>query len=276
MAAASATVTPRWASIEVGAGAALFASSARRLADLCPDSPRSYGVVWIPGENKRRWWPLADLLGDRFEQMYQRALRDLLTPEKAARQMASMVIHGVVGTVTALVVLDGRAWDPGIDNLWMHSDSDGAIDWAGIVDPTLRLLVDEPGAGVRGTVTLPCEQALLTWTAHRCVTTLRPLLATVVARARADGAAVDASMLWGMVGESVMGTAAYVPALAGVGEAVALARGRGLMDAMVTEGVPVRAHASPVRMRWTRDAGAPSTGEGCRHQCVPRRVELRV
>ena len=43
-----------------------------------------------------------------------------------------------------LLVLEGRAWDTGLENLWVHVDSEGAIDWVGVVDPTLRALPDDP------------------------------------------------------------------------------------------------------------------------------------
>ena len=41
-------------------------------------------------------------------------------------------------------MLEGRAWDTGLENLWVHVDSEGAIDWLGVVDPTLRVLPDDP------------------------------------------------------------------------------------------------------------------------------------
>jgi hypothetical protein len=46
--------------------------------------------------------------------------------------------------VIPLIALEGRAWDTGLENLWVHVDSEGAIDWVGVVDPTLRALPDDP------------------------------------------------------------------------------------------------------------------------------------
>ena len=61
-----------------------------------------------------------------------------------AQQLAATLAHVVIGRVVALVVLEGRAWDTGLENLWVHVDSEGAIDWVGVVDPTLRVLPDDP------------------------------------------------------------------------------------------------------------------------------------
>jgi hypothetical protein len=88
--------------------------------------------------------------------------------------LAATLIYTVIGRVVALVVLEGRAWDTGLENLWVHIDFDGLIDWAGVVDPTVRALPDDPyfaradGDSVRdGVVWVPSEAALTTWVAHR-------------------------------------------------------------------------------------------------------------
>ena len=66
-----------------------------------------------------------------------------------AQQLAATLAHVVVGRVMPLLVLEGRAWDTGLENLWVHVDSEGAIDWVGVVDPTLRALPDDPFFGDR-------------------------------------------------------------------------------------------------------------------------------
>ena len=103
----------------------------------------------------------------------------------AAQQLAATLAHVVIGRVIPLLVLEGRAWDTGLENLWVHVDSEGAIDWLGVVDPTLRALPDDPffAGGTRrhgrtardGIVALPSEAALTTWIAHRSHRALAPL-----------------------------------------------------------------------------------------------------
>ena len=110
-------------------------------------------------------------------------------PAAVAQQLAATLAHVVIGRVVPLLVLEGRAWDTGLENLWVHVDSEGAIDWVGVVDPTLRALPDDPFFGARddraarrrphsaqdGIVALPSEAALTTWIAHRSHRALEPL-----------------------------------------------------------------------------------------------------
>ncbi|MBB3036316.1 hypothetical protein [Hoyosella altamirensis] len=221
-------------------------ASADRMRALDPEYPRIYAVAWMAREPRRRWWPLAAALSeDRLEQMHSRMVRDLGKPGLASAQVANVVIHAVVSRVMALIALEGRAWDPGIDNLWLHYDSDGGVDWAGVVDPALRVLHGDPVARARRAVEMPCEEALVVWAAHRCETTLVPLFARI-----SEFTGVDRDRLWSMVGEAVIGTATYAPQLAGCDDAASLRRGRGFLDALARSGLPVRSHASHVRLRW--------------------------
>ncbi|HZQ30872.1 MAG TPA: iron reductase, partial [Mycobacterium sp.] len=140
--------------------------SSRRLRELNPASPRVYGVASMADVGRRRWWPLASAArGDRLGRMLSDSMREV-DARSATSQLAATLAYTVVGRVVALVVLEGRAWDPGLENLWVHNDSEGAIDWAGVVDPTLRVLPDDLASD--GVVRLPSEAALATWTAHRC------------------------------------------------------------------------------------------------------------
>ncbi|OZD10309.1 hypothetical protein CH275_01115 [Rhodococcus sp. 06-235-1A] len=227
-------------------GAALLTDSCETLRSLNPDYPRMYAVAAMANEGKRRWWQLAVGLDDgRVEQMYRRSLEDLDVPEAAAVQVATALIHAVVGRVSALLVLEGRAWDPGIDNLWIHMDSDGGIDWAGVASPVLRVLPDDPAVGAPGTVVLPCEQALLVWTAHRCTTSL-----DAVFRAISDRAPLDVRVFWALVGDAILGASTYVPILAGSSASAGARRGQMLLDAMVDAGAPVRSRVGvPGRAR---------------------------
>lgn len=236
-------------------GASLLASC-ERLRAIDPSSPRSYAVAWMPRESRRRWWPLAAALTeDRLERMHARMVRELGFADVATSQVASTLVHAVVGRVMALIALDGRAWDPGIDNLWLRYDSDGGVDWAGVVDPALRVLRGDPGARVREAVVMPCEEALLVWAAHRSQRTLEPLFARL-----AGFTGAESERLWSMVGEAVIGTATYAPQLAGCDDAIALRRARGFLDALSQAGLPVRAHTSSIRLRWrVADTGMPAS-----------------
>lgn len=223
-----------------------LAQSCARLRDISPDYPRVYAVATMAHQGKRRWWPIAacarvddpsvDLPHDRVGQMYARLLEDVGSPEAAVVQVAAALVHAVVGRVAAIVVLEGRAWDPGVDNLWVHMDSDSGIDWAGVVDGRLRVLPDDRLAGSPDVVTLPCERALHVWTAHRCLTSLAAIRRALDATARIDSARIAA-----LVADAVLGAATQVPVRAGSSRTVAARRGQGLLDAFEAAGIPVRA-----------------------------------
>ncbi|OZE95221.1 hypothetical protein CH293_22980 [Rhodococcus sp. 14-2470-1b] len=218
-----------------------LARSCTRLRALNPDYPRMYAVAAMANEGKRRWWHLETGLEDgRIDSMLGRSLEDLGSMEAAAHQVATALVHAVVGRVAALVMLEGRAWDPGIDNLWIHMDSDGGIDWAGVGSPILRVLPDDSLESTPGTVTLPCEEALLVWTAHRCITSLTAVLRSVSARAP-----FDASTFWSLVGDSILGASTYIPVLANTFASDSARRGQALLDAFVAAGAPVRARPWP-------------------------------
>jgi hypothetical protein len=223
--------------------------SSQRLRELYPQCPRVYGVAVMSDVSVRRWWPLESAVStDRLEVMFEAAALDM-DRRGAARQVAATLIHSVIGRVLALVVLEARSWDTGLENLWVHVDSDGVIDWAGVVDPTVRALPDDPyfaeddgdclGDGV---VWLPSEAALTTWVAHRCHRTLEPLFAKL--HAVSDGA-VSVAAMWHIVGSMVVTTATQVPQLAGADELAAMRRGQAVLDALVGFGLPVRGPSAP-------------------------------
>ncbi len=125
--------------------------SARRLRELYPQCPRVYGVAVLGDVSVRRWWPLTSALStDRLQTMFDAAAMDM-DRRSAARQLAATLVHTVIGRVVALVVLEARAWDTGLENLWVHVDSEGVIDWAGVVDPTVRVLSDDPRTSATAT-----------------------------------------------------------------------------------------------------------------------------
>jgi hypothetical protein len=141
--------------------------SSRRLRELYPECPRVYGVAVMGDLSRRRWWPLAEAVTtDRLQTMFDIAAAETDGRASIAQQLAATLAHVVVGRVVPLLVLEGRAWDTGLENLWVHVDSEGTIDWVGVVDPRLRALPDDPALAKDGIVGLPSEAALTTWVAH--------------------------------------------------------------------------------------------------------------
>jgi hypothetical protein len=223
--------------------------SARRLRELYPQCPRVYGVAVLGDVSVRRWWPLTSAPStDRLQTMFDAAAMDM-DRRSAARQLAATLVHTVIGRVVALVVLEARAWDTGLENLWVHVDSDGVIDWAGVVDPTVRVLSDDPHADRDGVVRLPSEAALTTWVAHRSHRSLEPLFAKLHA---VSGGALSIATMWHIVGSMVVAAATQLPQLAGADELAATRRGQAVLDALVGFGLPVRGlTAARIRTRAT-------------------------
>jgi hypothetical protein len=228
--------------------------SSRRLRELYPECPRVYGVAVMSDLTRRRWWPLHEALTtDRLREMFQIGALEMGSQVAAAQQLAATVAHVVIGRVLPLLVLEGRAWDTGLENLWVHVDSEGAIDWVGVVDPTLRALPDDPFFGARtdvgaahfardGMVRLPSEAALTTWVAHRSHRALSPLFATIF---DVSGRAIPLSSMWNIVGAAVVGAASHTPLLARSSELTSMRRAQAVLDALVGFGLPVRGRYRP-------------------------------
>ncbi|MGB9222123.1 iron reductase [Mycobacterium sp.] len=238
--------------------------SSRRLRELCPHSPRDHGVAVLADVSRRRWWPLESAITtDRLEVMFEAAAAGM-QKRAAAWQLAASLVHAVVGRVVALVILEGRAWDTGLENLWVHVDPDGAIDWVAVVDPTLRVLPDDsclrPDGASRqaAVVRLPSELALTTWVAHRCHRTLVPLFSRL--RAVSHDAIREATM-WQIVGSAIVAVATRIPHLAGADELTGMRRSQAILDAMVGFGLPVR---GPSRHAHTKASlGLAELGQPC-------------
>lgn len=216
--------------------------SSRRLRELYPECPRVYGVAVMRDLSRRRWWPLAEALtGDRLQSMFDTAVAETGNRAAVAQQLAATLAHVVLGRVIPLLVLEKRAWDTGLENLWVHVDSEGAIDWVGVVDPTVRALPTDPlvarARRRHGIVALPSEAALTTWVAHRSHRTLAPLFERL---ALISGSALSVPAMWHLVGAAVVGAATQVPLLAGSSEWDSMRRGQGVLDALVGFGLPVR------------------------------------
>ncbi|MEU1426807.1 hypothetical protein ABZ412_06985 [Nocardia sp. NPDC005746] len=213
-----------------------FGTACHRLRALQPDHPRVYAVAAMVDQGKRRWWRLADGIREgRIELMYRRHAAEMSNADIAAEVVATALIHAVVGRVMAMVVSEGRAWDPGLENLWIHTDNDGGIDWAGLSDTTIRALDGDPLAGEDGVVALPCEPALYVWLAHRCLPAL-----TLIQEAMTHCSGLGVRRFWGLVAESVVGAATYVPALANTSSSEGARRGQAMLAAFEDRGLPVR------------------------------------
>ena len=212
--------------------------SSRRLRELYPECPRVYGVAVMGDLSRRRWWPLAEATTtDRLRAMFDIAAEETDSRAAVAQQLAATLAHVVVGRVVPLLVLEGRAWDTGLENLWVHVDSEGAIDWVGVVDPKLRALPDDPALHYDGIVALPSEAALTTWVAHRSHRALDPLFTRLH---DVCGGAVSVSSMWHIVGGAVVSAATQVPILAGSSEVTSMRRAQAVLDALVGFGLPVR------------------------------------
>ncbi|MDT0440778.1 hypothetical protein, partial [Streptomyces doudnae] len=95
--------------------------SSRRLRELYPECPRVYGVAVVGDLSRRRWWPLAEALSaDRLQGMFDAAMAETGNRAAVAQQLAATFTHVVIGRVVPLLVLEGRAWDTGLENLWVH------------------------------------------------------------------------------------------------------------------------------------------------------------
>jgi hypothetical protein len=216
--------------------------SSRRLRELYPECPRVYGVAVMGDLSRRRWWPLAEAVtADRLRAMFDIAAEETDSRAAVAQQLAATLAHVVVGRVVPLLVLEGRAWDTGPENLWVHVDSEGAIDWVGVVDPKLRALPDDlalhsrvSGAGI---VALPSEAALATWVAHRSHRALEPLFTRLY---DVCSGAMSVASMWDIVGGAVVSAATQVPLLAGSSEVTSMRRAQAVLDALVGFGLPVR------------------------------------
>lgn len=215
--------------------------SSRRLRGLYPECPRVYGVAVMGDVSRRRWWPFAEALtGDRLRTMFDLAAAETGNQAAVAQQLAGTLAHVVLGRVVPLLVLEGRAWDTGLENLWVHVDSEGAIDWVGVVDPTLRALPDDPCFGEdfpQGIVALPSEAALATWVAHRSHRALAPLFGELAAISEG---AMSVAAMWHLVGGAVVGASTQVPLLTGSSEWTSMRRGQAVLDALAGFGLPVR------------------------------------
>ena len=215
--------------------------SSRRLRELYPECPRVYGVAVMGDLSRRRWWPLAEIADHRPPADDVRAAAAETDNRVAvAQQLAATLAHVVIGRVVPLLVLEGRAWDTGLENLWVHVDSEGAIDWVGVVDPTLRALPDDPYFGGRrmraGPPAGPDRRAAQRGRADDVGGPPQPPRARAAvrqARRRSAAARCRSAAMWHVVGAAVVSAATQVPLLAGSSELTSMRRGQAVLDALV-------------------------------------------
>jgi hypothetical protein len=123
----------------------------------------------------------------------------------------------------------------------VHVDSEGAIDWVGVSEPTLRALPADPyfngNSGLRRPhpardriVALPSEAALTTWVAHRSHRALAPLFDKLF---EVSAGALAVPAMWHIVGTAVVSAATQVPLLAGSSELMSMRRAQAVLDALV-------------------------------------------
>ena len=186
---------------------------------------------------RRRWWPLAGALA---------RLDCAGCSITAAGEMDSRVRRVAAGRdacrtpwrarVSRAGDPRGRAWDPGLENLWVHCRLRRRHRLG------RRRRPHPPGAAERSrrgdnVVRLPSEAALTTWIAHRCHRALQPLFST--------GSTTSAGARWRVrdVGHRRIGCGRRRHAGSAVGRLIELGgmrRGQAVLDALVSFGLPVR------------------------------------
>ncbi len=209
-----------------------LAATVKRLRGLRPDYPDAYAVrIGVPAEPG--WRSLADAVPDVAEWCAQARERD--NPARLASVAATAVggalVHGVLGTVTAALVLERRAWDLHAEHLAVHP----ATERVAVRDASLLVLPDDPAAGHPHAEVLPDLPALLDRVAEAAVATLRPLLDAVRAATR-----YGLVPLWNSAADAVRGAATYAPLYAGAEREQARAVGAALVDALAAHGARIR------------------------------------
>jgi hypothetical protein len=214
-----------------------LAATVERLRGLRPDYPDAYAVrIGVPAEPG--WRSLADAVPDVAEWCAQARDRD--NPARLASVAATAVggalVHGVLGTVTAALVLERRAWGLHAGHLAVHPAPDGSpADRVAVRDASLLVLPDDPAAGHPDAEVLPDLPALLDRVAEAAVATLRPLLDAVRAATR-----YGLVPLWNSAADAVRGAATYAPLYAGIEREPARAVGAALVYALAAHGARIR------------------------------------
>ncbi len=215
--------------------------SCHRLRELYPQCPRVYDVAVWGDVDRRNWSPMTSVLTHERLRTMLADTSARMDRRAATRLLAASLAHDIVGRMVPLLVLEGRAWDNGMENLWVHIDRDDNVDWIAVEDPTLRVLPDDLSQrGFRtsegDTIGLPSEAALITWVAHRSHRSLMPLFAGLH---RISDGAVSVDAMWHSVGSAIIAIAAQLPAPLRT-RGMINRRSQALLDALAGFGLPVR------------------------------------
>ncbi len=118
-------------------------ASCCRLREISPDYPRVYAVATMAHQGKRRWCqsrPVspAPTISRRIawtacsRACWRICIRPMPPPFRWPLRWCTRASSDASPPGRDR----GEAWDPGVDNLWVHMDSDNGIDWAAVVDNT--------------------------------------------------------------------------------------------------------------------------------------------
>ena len=238
--------------------------SSRRLR-LTPTAAGA-GVAVLADVSRRRWWPLDSAVADgRLREMFEASAADLGNRRGAGQQLAAALVHAVAGRVVTLLTLEGRAWDAGPGNLWLHNDSEGPSTGPGWWTrrcgccPMTRSPMTSSGCPARRRWP-PGPRTAATFRWRRCSPNLCDLTA----------GALSTAAMWRMVGTCVVVTATGIPLRTGAGELICMRRGQAVLDALTTFGLPVRAPPAPA---GNRIPGPRRRAEGCSDSWVLPRTD---
>jgi hypothetical protein len=242
-----------------------LAATVQRLRELRPEYPDAYAPqIGVPAEPGWRW--LADAAPDVAG--WCAVAREQDNPARLASVAATAVggtlTHAVLGTVTAALVLDRRAWDVRAAHLAVQPDT-GRI---AVRDASLLVLPDDPAAGGPGVEVVPDLVALVDRVAAAAVATLGPLLDAVRAATR-----YGLVPLWNGAADAVRGAATYVPLYAGADRERASSLGRVLVDALTAHGARIRHRGGCESVPWGTDTYAVPVRAAC---CLYYKTEPQV
>jgi hypothetical protein len=219
-----------------------LAVTVERLRGLRPEHPDVYAPrIGVPAEPG--WYSLADVVPYVAEWCAQARERD--NPARLASVAATAVggalVHAALGSVTAALVLDRRAWDVRAGHLAVHPGTERVA----VRDASVLVLPDDPAAGHPDAEVLPDLPALLDRVAADAVVTLRPLLDAVRAATR-----YGLVPLWNSAADAVRCAAHYAPIYAGVERDGARAVGAALVDALAAHGARLRDRGGQELVAW--------------------------
>lgn len=225
---------------ETMTSAHVFADTVATLGGLRPEYPKFFSMADLKQQSRRRWVRMGAMTRTyKLENMRRLAMIDCDDRTYATFQVADCFSHAIFGRVVASFASTGRVWDTGTENMSVRTDIEGSLDWAGVLDTTMRMLPGDEFAGAVNTVEFPSEEAIAQWIAHRSARTITPIFDALV-----HDTNIDCDALWASVGECILGVSAMVPAFMGSGEEQSHRRGQLVMGALNSSGLAVRGKSS--------------------------------